>query len=199
MTVAPPANLALIRRVLGGDFLELRLARLHVDEEPDAACRVRAAVVDGASTLEVSGEGVGVVDALFSALLGRFAVEYQSLRSIQLARFQVDADVESRTGRAGLDAVARVAIDVTNREGTRFTFEDASRSVTTSIARAVLAVVQYFVNAERAFLALHRARQDALDRGRADLVTRFTAELAEVVRSTSYAEVIERIKRDAGV
>jgi hypothetical protein len=67
--------------------------------------------------------------------------------------------------------------------------------VTASIGRAVLAVVEFFVNAERAFLILFNARKDAVERGRSDLIARYTAELAEVVECTSYAEVIENLKK----
>ena len=56
---------------------------------------------------------------------------------------------------------------------------------------------KYF-NAERAFLTLHNARRDALARGREDLVARYTAEMAEVVESTSYAEVIANIRKELG-
>jgi hypothetical protein len=192
-------NLDTIRRVLGGNYLELSLAKLRLEEEPEVVTRVHVSVMEGGNPVEVEGQGVGLVDALYNALLGRFAIEYQSLKSIQLAGFVVDADVETKKGKAGVDAVGKVTLDVTNSEGRRFTFSDASRSVTASVARAVLSVVQYFVNAERAFITLHKARKDAQDRGRVDLVARFTAELAEVVESTSYAEVIESIKRDAGV
>ncbi len=198
VTVTPPDNLDVIKRVLASNYLELSLARLVLEEEPEQITKVRVTVIDGAP-VEVEGQGVGLVDALYTALLNRFAIEYQSLKTIQLAGFQVEADVETKKGKAGVDAVGKVTLDVTNSEGRRFTFSDSSRSVTASVARAVLAVVQYFVNAERAFITLHKARKDALDRGRSDLVARFTAELAEVVESTSYAEVIETIKRDAGV
>jgi hypothetical protein len=199
VTITPPDNLELIKKVLGKDYLELQLKHLAVEEEPGVPTKVRVTVVDGGAPIEISGEGVGVLDALYAGMLARFALEYQSLKSITLAGFTVDADVETKKAKAGVDAVGKVTIDVTNSEGRRFTFSDSSRSVTGSVARAVLAVVQYFVNAERAFITLHKARKDALDRGRPDLVARFTAELAEVVESTSYAEVIEQIKRDAGV
>jgi len=199
VTVTPPDNLEIIRRVLGANYLELKLAKLRLEEEPEVATRVHVSVLEGGNPVEVDGQGVGLVDALYNALLNRFAIEYQSLKSISLAGFVVDADVETKKGKAGVDAVGKVTLDVTNSEGRRFTFQDASRSVTASVARAVLAVVQYFLNAERAFITLHKARKDAQDRGRVDLVARFTAELAEVVESTSYAEVIESIKRDAGV
>lgn len=199
VTITPPDNLELIKKVLGKDYLELEVKHLAVEEDPGVSAKVKISVVDGGAPVEIEGQGVGVVDAIYAAMLARFALEYQSLKTITLAGFTVDADVETRQGRAGLDAVGKVTIDVINSEGHRFSFSDASRSVTGSVARAVLAVVQYFVNAERAFITLHKARKDALDRGRPDLVARFTGELAEVVKSTSYAEVIEQIKRDAGV
>ncbi len=200
VTVTPPDNLEVIRRVLGANYLELTLAKLKLEEQPEVSTRVIVSVKEGASEVEVEGQGVGLVDALYTALLTRYSIEYQSLKSIRLAGFEVDADVETtKQGQAGVDAVGKVTLDVTNSEGRRFTFTDESRSVTASVARAVLAVVQYFVNAERAFITLHKARKDAQDRGRVDLVARFTAELAEVVESTSYAAVIESIKRDAGV
>jgi hypothetical protein len=200
VTVTPPDNLELIRKVLGKDYLQLAVKHLSVEEDAEVASTVKITVIDGGAPVVIDGKGVGVVDAIYNALLSRFALEYHSLESVELAGFTVDADVETtKKAKAGLDAVGKVTVDVINSEGRRFTFSDSSRSVTTSVARAVLAVVQYFVNAERAFITLHKARKDALDRGRADLVARFTAELAEVVESTSYAEVIETIKKDAGV
>lgn len=194
--IAPPHE-PLIRRVLGTNFLELRLSRLVI-EEIDSTSTVRVTVTEGDQTVEVEGRGVGVVDAVYAALLDRYAREYQSLKTIELSEFRVAADIETKKAHAGVDAVARVTLDVTNSEGRHFTFSDASRSVTSSSTRAVLAMVQYFVNAERAFVTLHNARRDALARGREDLVSRYTAEMAAVVESTSYAEVIANIRKELG-
>ncbi len=192
-----PPHEPLIRRVLGANFFELTLHRLTI-EELDGGSRVKVEVLEGDQTVEVEGGGVGLVDALFVGLLDRYAREYQSLKTIQMTGFRVAADIETKKAQAGVDAVARVTLDVTNSEGRQFSFSDASRSVTTSSARAVLAMVQYFVNAERAFLTLHHARRDALARGREDLVSRYTAEMAAVVESTSYAEVIANIRKELG-
>ena len=181
--------------MLGANFLELKLGRLMV-EEIDSTSHVKVTVVEGEQPFEVEGEGVGLVDALYDALLDRYAREYQSLKSIKLTGFHVEADIETKKGEAGVDAVGRVTLDVTNSEGRHFSFSDASRSITSSTARSVAAMVQYFVNAERAFLTLYNARRDALARGREDLVARYTAELAEVVESTSYAEVIANIRKE---
>ena len=188
----------LIRRVLGANHLSLSLAKLTIDEDPGSSATVKVIVSEGSEPVEVEGRGVGVVDALWNGLLARYAREYQSLKTIQLVSFKVAADIETKKASAGVDAVGNVTLDVTNSEGRHFSFTDASRSVTTSTARAVLACVQYFVNAERAFLTLHNARRDAIARGREDLVARYTAEMAEVVESTSYAEVIASIRKELG-
>ena len=188
----------LIRRVLGTNYLQLALGKLSIEEEPSAGSLVKVVVNEGDTPVEVEGKGVGVVDALYSGLLGRYAREYKSLETIELAGFAVAADVETKKGHAGVDAVGRVTLDVRNSEGRHFTFSHASRSVTTSTACAVLACVQYFVNAERAFLTLYNARRDALARGREDLVARYTREMAEVVEATSYAEVIANIRKELG-
>ncbi len=192
--VNPPPSEALIRRVLGSNVLELKLTRLAI-EEYDYTTTAKVTVVEGEQTVEVEGKGIGAVDAIFAALLDRYAREYESLKSIQLVAFHVVADMETKKAQAGLDSVGRVTLDVSNSEGKRFTFSDASRSVTISIARAVLVMVQFFVNSERAFVTLFNARRDAATRGREDLVSRYTAELSEVVESTSYAEVIENLKK----
>jgi hypothetical protein len=174
------------------------LQKLSIEEDPADGASVKVTVNEGEQSSAIEGKGVGVVDALWNALLDRYAREYGSLKTIQLVAFQVGADMDTKKAQAGVDAIGRVTLDVTNSEGRHFTFSDASRSVTTSTARAVVACVQYFVNAERAFLTLHNARRDALARGREDLVARYTAEMAEVVKETSYAEVIANIRKELG-
>lgn len=192
----PPSE-PLIRRVLGTNYFELKLVRLAF-EEGDHTTTCKVIVHEGEQTVEVEGKGVGVVDAIYNGLLDRYAREYQSLKTVTLVGFEVSAEFETKKAQAGVDAVGTVTLDVTNSEGRHFTFSDKSRSVTISIARAVIGIVQYFVNAERAFITLYNARRDALARGREDLVSRYTAEMAEVVESTSYAEVIANIRKELG-
>jgi len=195
----PHANSELIKRVLGDSCLALQLERLIIDESADSTCSVRVVVSDGqGNRSEVEGKGRGMVDAIFHGMLDRYAQEYQSLKSLELATFRVEARLDTKEEKSGVDAVASVHIEVRNSEAILFSFIDESRSVATSSARAVIGVVEYFVNAERAFITLYRSRKDAQDRHRDDLVARYTHEMAEVVKSTSYAEVIENIKKELG-
>lgn len=195
LTIHEPPHQELIKKILGANVLELKLGRLSV-EEADYTTTIKLNVLEGDQSIDVEGKGVGVVDAIFSGMLDRYAREYQSLKTIQLTAFYVGADLQTKKAAPGVDAVGQVTLDIMNSEGRRFTFSDQSRSVTISIARAVLKVTQYFVNAERAFLTLHNARRDALSRNREDLVSRYTAEMALVVESTSYAEVISNIRKE---
>lgn len=196
--IGPSENLELIRRILGSSYLELRLTKLGTEEVPELAAKVTVDMTENGTAATLECEGVGPIDALWGALVGRYAREYQSLKSIELAGFTVSATIGSKRRKAGLDALGRVEVAVNNSEGKRFTFTDESRSVTVSAAHAVIAVAEYFVNAERAFVTVFNARKDALARGRSDLVARYTAELSEVVKSTSYAEVIEALRKELG-
>jgi hypothetical protein len=196
--VANPDHESLIRRVLGDNFLELRLVRLIVDEKVDDGTLVKMTVSERDTIVEVEGKGVGAVDAMHAGLLARYGREYQSLKTLKMTGFHIAADLETKKAQAGADAVGKVALDIVNSEGRQFSFTHASRSMMMSSGIAVLAMVQYFVNAERAFVTLHNARRDAAARGREDLVSRYTSEMAEVVESTSYAEVIANIKKELG-
>jgi len=199
VATVPQKNLETIKRALGETFLDLRIHKLTLQEDLDEKkCRIHVVCRTKGSDQEIAvdGVGVGVVDAIFSGLLERFAAEYQSLKSIKLSGFNVQSKIETKQGKIGADAVGEVQLEVTNSEGKRFSFSDSSRSIVASAAVAVLIAVEYFVNAERAFVALHKALKTAQERGRPDLVQRYTRELAEVVESTSYAEIIERIRKE---
>jgi hypothetical protein len=198
VTKRPHKNTELIQRVLGDNYLRLEIKSLDVEEDLDAELtRVKVRTVDphGAEST-VSGEGVGLVDAIFEALLERYAAEYESLRTLELVNFNIDARIDTANQSHNVDAKGLVTVEVKNSKGTLFTFSDESRSITTSTARAVVAVVEYFVNAERAFITLYNALKDARERNRSDLITRYTRELAEVVKSTSYATIIEKIQKE---
>ena len=198
MQQRPTYNLELIKSVLGDDYIDLHLEKLVVDEDSDetrSSVRLELTGNNGAK-ITVKGEGVGLVDATFNALLDRYGVEYQSIKSIEVVAFNVEARLDTKTDKVGVDSMGCVTLGVHNSEGKLFEFTDESRSISRSSARAVLAAVEYFVNAERAFITLHRARMDAKERRRDDLIVRYTRELAEVVKSTSYTEVIENMKKD---
>ena len=197
MTERPFDNLDTIRRVLGADYVEHKIERLVLEEDfATGRSTIRLHLAAGEARHVVEGDGVGLVDALTNGLSRRFSPEYQSLGTIEFSGFEVKAKFDTKKVQSGSDAVGEVSLEVRNSEGARFHFVDTSRSIASSTARAVLAAVEYLINAERAYITLYKALKDAKDRDRTDLVTRYTRELAEVVKSTSYTEVIDKIRRE---
>ena len=180
-----PTNLELIKRVLGDDYRHLRVGRFEVEEDlGEEISKIRLEVTDRASgtSYQLMGEGVGLVDSLFHCFVDRFASDSPSLASLELVDFQMHARLETKHQSTGSDATAEVTLAVRNSNGNVTSFAGSSRSVATSAVVAVKAMIEYFINAERAFTTLCSATHDARDRGRDDLVERYTRELAEIVK-----------------
>ena len=97
---------------------------------------------------------------------------------------------------AGADAICSARLIVKNSDLVPFEFEVSGRSISIVSLTVVIEAVEHFINSERAFICVYRALSDARDRGRADLVERFTAHLSELVKTTSYTEVIAQIKKE---
>lgn len=192
---------ALIQRVLKADYLKLEIARYALTEEVATYghCHARVELVapaDGPAAV-LEGRGVGVVDAVYDGLINHFAGEFPSLTTLAFTGFKVEGQMETSQRSLGADAVASVVLNVRNSEGIGFEFEARARSVLAASIDAVVQVGEYFVNSERAFIRVHRALVDARTRNRADLVERYTSQLAELVNTTSYTQVIERIRRES--
>lgn len=188
----------LIREILGEDYLALRVDRYTFEEDVRTnrgriRCELRH---DGSGQPEViEGEGVGIIDAFFHGLKAHFARSCPSLQSIQFVSFGIRGDMDTRRHASGADAEGEVVLGVRNTAGAVFEFRSSSRSVAGSAVEVTLKAVGYFVNSERAFIQSYKAMRHAKDRGRQDLVEVYTRHLAELVRNTSYSEVIEDIRR----
>lgn len=199
MNSAMEATVNLVREVLGEQYLDLRVDRFVLEEDVDTGrCTVSCALHrhPTGDALEIKGDGVGFVDAVFHALRKELGKSYPSLNSIQFSSFRVEARLDTRREKAGSDAVGAVVLELQNSRGRRLPFTHSSRSITGSAMIVTLLGVEYFVNTERAFITLHRALGDARRRGRSDLVERYQIQVATIVENTSYSEVIERLKAE---
>ena len=148
--------------------------------------------------LSLRASGVGLIDASFEALAAHFEPEYPSLRSIRFASFEVRGVLED-SSKAGADALCRARLIVENSERAPFEFEASERSMASASIDVVVQALEHFINAERAFVRIYKALEDARGRGRHDLIERFTAQLSELVKTTSYAESIQRLRAQANI
>lgn len=191
----------LIRSVLKDSYLGLSIDRIELSEDVGAEGQSEVRVTlhethEGGREQVISGSGVGIVDALYHGLVDHYAVEYPSLNTIRFTGFEVKGRMGT-SREQGLDAEAVVTLVVQNTDERAFSFEEANRSMVTAALRVVAEAAEYFINSERAFVAVYKALTDARGRNRADLVQTYTGQLSELVNTTSYSEVIERIKTEA--
>jgi hypothetical protein len=214
---------SLIREVLDEDYLDLKVTSIQLSElvhhepqfaeeisidevmsdEESATCELKISLSQregDASTshhegFTLQGIGVGFVDAAYDALITHYAMEYPSLNTLHFASFDAKAELET-SRRSGADAVCRVRLVVWNHDKDPFEFQGVGRSMAAVSLTVVIQAVEYFVNSEKAFIQVYRALSDARSRGRQDLVERFTAQLADLVKTTSYTEVINKIRQE---
>ena len=190
----------LIRRILGDDYLALTVDRYELVEDVGrgSPCQVRATLrhhEDRGKKVEIKGEGAGFIDALYHGLMDHYAREFQSLETISFTGFSVQAQMETSKAK-GADAEGLISLVVHNSEGREFIFEESGRSLVAAAIAVVVEAAEHFVNSERAFISVYNAMTDARERRRTDLVESYTGQLAELVNTTSYTAVIEKIKAE---
>ena len=189
---------SLIADVLDGTELNLAVDSYRFEETFESGEATIACEVHDARTGEkklIEGTGVGIVDAFFRGIVDLYSGEFPSLTTIRFADFSIKADVDTGRDAARTDSTAEVTLRVANSDGKEFVFSDRSPSITRSSMNVVMRGAEFFINSERAFIAVYRALQHAREESRSDSVARYTAQLATLVEATSYTEVIEQIRQ----
>ncbi|MEM6733470.1 MAG: hypothetical protein AAF658_18065 [Myxococcota bacterium] len=188
-----------VAQVLDGTELALAVDTYRLEENLEDGRIVVDCDVHDAKTGEkhsIHGSGTGLIDAVFVGLLERYSSSYPSLNSIRFSDFSIKANVETGDRSARSDMAAAVELEVLNSSDRAFHFRHASTSITASSIYVVLRAVEFFVNSERAFIAVYRALNHAKRENRHDSIQAYTAQLATLVEATSYSEVIEQVKRE---
>lgn len=197
MSAKQDAMIARMRELLQERYLALRMESYAVQEDfARGGCRISCVMHDQDDTrLIVEGAGVGMIDALFSAIQSRFAQEHPSLRSIQFSQFAIQGLLSAEDGADGTTrAQAEATVGILNSEGREFIFKCRAPSISHAGVLATLAGAEYFINSERAFVRLHEIIEHYRSENRAELVQKYTAIVAEVVENTSYSAVVEEIR-----
>ena len=218
----------LVQRLLGQDYLDLSIQHIQLSESATYSqdndregqspvhhyamdslqqpCHLQVTLVQQArdeshqltqKSFEISGQGVGFVDAGYEALMQHYVQEYSSLKTLTFKSFEFKSQLAS-TQKNGSDAICSVHLVVENSDKRNFEFEAQGRSMAWVSLTAVLLAVEYFINSERAFIAVYHSLKHAQQRGRADVIQEKTAQLADLVKTASYTEVIAQIKREMG-
>ncbi|MBJ80856.1 MAG: hypothetical protein CMH60_06010 [Myxococcales bacterium] len=193
------AIIDLSKEILEGSIFELKIDTYSVEENFKSGMlhiHCEAHHAQSGEKYVINGVGVGIVDAFFQGLIEMYAEDYPSLKRIRFADFTVTASIEQEQFKTGSDSAAEVSIRIANSENHEFTFSHLSRSLLRSCLLAVLDGVSFFINSERAFVAVTKALQFAKESQRHDSIQRYTQQLATLVEATSYDEVVNNLDKN---
>ena len=188
----------LAREILADRYVNLHLQgnfKIEEDLRSDTtkiSCVIEATGSQNKSTMIIEGKGKGPIDAFFKSIKKELSNEYTSLSTFRFKEFNAVAELNKRnTKTSGSSAAVEALFIVQNDRGEDLIFRDKSTSINKASVKSVLKAVEYFVNMEKAVKLLHAAVEDATKRNRGDLVNIYTLKLAELVRTTSYDEVLK--------
>lgn len=187
----------LVSDVLDGTQLKLQIDALEVQENcktGEVTLRCELHDLHTGDKTALTGNGVGVVDALVRGMLSAYGTTFVSLRHMRFTDFSVRGKHDPSQGN-GADSLAEATLRVSNGSGQGVLFSHTSPSVARSALHVTLQSMAFFINCERAFVALHKALLRARQDKRPDSVQRYTQQLAVLVQLSSYNEVLENLDR----
>ena len=195
-------NGEIIRDVLAEKYLTFQIGNLSINEDlvgkkTSVSCVLSVSNLEDEEMIyEVSGDGKGVMDALFNALVVKLVRDCHSLSNLRLEEFHISVDEEDlkklrRTGR-GTDAHVLTMLVINNGCGKLIPFRSRSHSMVAACVSVVRETVEFFVNSERAVLRFKYLIEDANQRNRGDLYERYAHKLSALVCNTSYEESLKK-------
>ena len=135
---------------------------------------------------EITGEGVGLVDAAFNALLKEYSEKFSSLRTISLGDAYFNIDYTEKDKGPTMKSRMKINLEFVNASKTRTSFMEKTTSLSYTAVKSVVRAVQFYINCELLFERLSYLVRDAKARDRGDLESQYCYALAKVVEVTRY-------------
>ena len=129
--------------------------------------------------------GRGFVDGLFTGLRDYFSTDYESLKSLALADYNVNP-LMSKSKNMGTDAQASVVLSVQVGKNGIAEFQHTSRSMIYSSFSAALEAFQFYINCERCFRKIQIFLKDAQKRNRGDIMSQYVYDLSKLTEVNTY-------------
>lgn len=190
--------LTLSKEILGQSLLEIQIVAIKLSEnfeENSASIAVKLVELCEGKTKKksIGGEGVGLVDACFDALIKAYNEQYCSLDDISIVDFGVNTNFDQASRRKS-DAKACAILRVKNSDDFEYAFQYTTTSISHSSVSAAKEAIAFFINAELAYTRLYVAFKDAQARGRNDLIERYQNQMSTLVHATSYEKLVDKLR-----
>ena len=157
-------------------------------KEEESYAFIDISVMVSASSMKVSGEGVGLVDAGFNALINHFSRDYPSLATIQLSDLYFQISTKSEQS-VNLKSKTLMRLEFSNFRKNKTFFEDRTTSIGFTAISVLVKAIEFYINSELLFKRVRFLIKDAEDRSRYDVASKLKYVLSRVVEVTSYQDV----------
>ena len=166
---------------------DIALASYSLTEE-EGASEIQLKLSEDGSTTEITGEGVGMIDAGFNALSKHYSKQYKSLNTIKLedVYFQVD---HRGSKDVSFKSKMDVKLEFSNHCQNRTCFSRRSKSMGFTGVSVLVSAMEFYINCELLFKRLKFLVEDAEERGRQDIASKYKYALSKVVEVTNYQTI----------
>lgn len=173
---------------------DFNIKELIKEKQTSIECKVQFGK-RGKKEINIEGNGKGAVDAFYRSIVDELSEEYSSLRDIKFKKFLIKSDIKSKA--PGSDATVEATLRLLNARDQEFEFVSESHSMNVAAINVVLKAVEFFVNSHIAMSKTYISLKDARERNRSDLIEKYTLQMADLVKVTSYVEVINKFKKES--
>jgi|10_taG_2_1085330.scaffolds.fasta_scaffold03319_15 hypothetical protein len=187
---------SIVKDVLNKNYINLFISNFILKEDDKEKISHISCVISFSNEREdviMEGKGRGVVDALMNATIAQFGEVFFSLQRVEFDDFAMRVKFKNSLRRR-TDAPVEIKLALKNKRGQRIYFFAESRSMVVAAISVIRKAFEYLINAERAILQLRESIFEAKGRNRRDLVTKYTDQMARLVKIISYEEVIKKNK-----
>ena len=169
------------------DRVELKLLSLNLCEDRDHA-NITLKLQHNSEECEFSGQGVGVVDAGFNALVQNYGDSYKSLNTIALSDLYFHVD-HSAGRELSLKSKTMMKIEFRNDMSDKTYFSENTTSISFTGVSVLVKAFQFYMNCELLFKRLKFLIEEAESRSRSDVAAKYRYELSKVVEVTNYQSI----------
>ena len=186
-------------KLIVAEVLQQRRTKLVIKDfsmqEDECALSNVTCLLDGdGPSIRLTGQGNGMVDALFTALAYHFQDTCLCLNTVEFEDFSIRAHFKDTHRSYRSDAPVELTLALKTDLQTRLYFRATSRSLVSAVIEAVRKSIEFLINCEKTVIELYLHIED-LRRAARDLEAEDRViKLGEVVRVANFEETIKRIK-----
>lgn len=184
----------IIEETLNEKRTALSIRDFKMEEEGENLSHVKCILVTDGKATSLHGAGEGIVDALFTALVGHFCHTCLCLNTIEFEDFSLKVHLEEGQKSYRSNAPVNITLVLKTDLNTRLYFRATSRSMVSAAIEAVRKSIEFLINCEKGVTELYLHIEDLRHAGRNLAAEDRVIKLGEVVRVANFEETIKRIK-----